>query len=187
MRFSFLDFYKINSTRKLKMLLDKCNYNYVIVRWFLDNCSLNNDDLKLFANNNSLINNSSLCFNNKKECYNSLDKFAKEEDFSDIDNLLGYSLNTCFLICISNILLLFIEWLILRFSLPSAYFSVCFLGFICFPLVTFFIIKDFYPILSLFRIMNRSSLKIKLCYLCSVHLNTLVLIFMLILSFQFLA
>lgn len=182
MKFSFLDFYKIGSIRKLRNDLNSCSYNYLVVRWFLDHGSLLNDDLKCFVNKNGLTDDSNKIIY-RKRCNEVLERFAKEENFDDSEDLLNYSFNTCLLIFVSSALLFLLQLILIHFGVFDKYGMFCTLVFTAFPLGTFFIVRDFYPILSLFRISNSSSLKIKWAYFYSIHLNTLIFGLMLLFSF----
>lgn len=184
LRFSFLDFFKLNSIRKLKSLLNKFDYDYNVIRWFLDNHYLDSSDFSYRIVSNPNRNPSNDCSEKVSVCLN---RFAREEEFKNSDDLFEYSIHTCKIIFVTNFLLLFIELCILYSGVYTNYRLLCFVAFLAFPIVSFIIVSDFYPILSLFRLSLSKSLRVGFYYYASVHFNTLVLILMSVFSMFFLA
>lgn len=183
LRFSFLDFFKFNSIRKLKRLLSKFDYDYSVVRWFLDNHYLDYSELSSELVRRSVKVSKEDCSEKISFCLN---KFSLEEEFASSNDLFDYVINTCNIIFTSTILLLIVEISLFLSGIYESYRVICFIIFFFFPIVSFNIVKDFYPILSLFRLIPSRSKLANFHYLLSVHFNTLGLIIMMFSSILFL-
>lgn len=175
MLFSFLDFYRFNSTRKLKSILLKFGFDYDIINNYLDYQCI--EDITPNTNDGK-------DFDYKlKDCLNHI---AEDEDFANANDLLKYSELVCTIIFFCNLIVLIFEFIVFRTGLYSDRGLLCLGAFLVFSILSFEIIKPFYPILELFKLTGENNKLLRLCYSTTIYFNTIVLLLISIFSLAFL-
>lgn len=175
MLFSFLDFYRFNSNRKLKSILLKFGFDYDIINNYLDYQCI--EDITTSTNDGKDFD----C--RLKDCLNHL---AEDEGFANANDLLKYSELVCSIIFFCNLIILIFEFVIIHTRLYSGRGLLCLGAFLIFSILSFEIIKPFYPILELFKLTRYNNKILRLCYSTTIYFNTVVLLVISILTLAFL-